>query len=102
MAFKIDPAPTFREPVTFRLPGGKVAVINVDFKFYDEAGRDDLRARLRGKSDPECAMELATGWDAEASFSEESVAELFRTYPTSAKAFFRTYNEAIYGAEAKN
>jgi len=99
--FKIDPAPTFNEPVVFRMPGGKTGTINVTYRYMDQ---DAYKALFNGskKSDVEFALDIATGWDAEEDFGEAALERLFKAYPTAGKAFFSTFRVAMFGAEEKN
>ena len=99
--FKIDQAPTFTETVTFRLPGGKTASINVTYRYMDQDAYQALFSSGK-KSDVAFAMDIATAWDAEDDFGEAALERLFKAYPTAAKAFFATFRVAIFGAEEKN
>lgn len=100
--FTINPDPKFTEPVIFRLPGGKLVTIRVDFNFLDSADYAAHFEAQRGKSDAEIAASIASGWDAAEPFGVPALEKLFRTYPTAARAFFATFRNAIYGAAEGN
>ena len=104
MAFKIETDESFWADVTFRRPGGKESTLKVNFIYRDA---DSYFAFFReghevGRSDVDTALDCAKGWDAEMPFDKDSVIELFRKFPTAARAFFTTYREEIFGAAEKN
>lgn len=101
--FKLEPDPTFWAPVEFKVAGGKLAKIQVEFRYKDRDQYLEFIKAFEGKRDDEVLPQVIVAWKGpDAAATPENIARMFRNYPGSSRAFFCAWRDELFGAPAKN
>lgn len=98
----LTPNPTFQAKVGISVPGkGKVPT---EFTFR-HMSRKDLLAWIeasKDKSDVDCILEIATGWELDDEFNRDNVAALCDTYLSAGSEIVGEWMQELRGARVKN
>lgn len=112
--FTLAISPTFKAPVTIKIPGGQIAEIMFTFKHRT---RDEFKAFMEslkpadaapgedpseGREDVELLLDIASGWDLDEPFDADSLGKLSQRYMGSAQAVVQAYFDELTGARTKN
>lgn len=100
--FTLVPAPTFKAVVTIPVPGGKGADIEWTFKHRTRDQFRELMDTLEGADDIDLLKDIASGWDLDDPFDDDSLDKLTQNYPGAARAVFAKYIDEMTAARAKN
>ncbi len=110
MAFRINPAPTFRVKVLLTVPGAESRGV-VEFEFRHK-GRTEFAAwweSVDGRKDAEILADVVAGWSDvideqgnQVPYSAEALAQLVDRFPASALEIQAAYRKALWEAREKN
>lgn len=100
--FNLSIAPTFKAKVAIAVPGGKTDEIQFTFKHRSKDDLKEFLDSLADKEDITLITDVASGWELDDAFDEDSLEKLTQNYPGSALAIFQTYMAELSGARAKN
>lgn len=99
----ITPEPTFWAPVEFRVAGGKVAKMEVEFRHMDTDAYQAFWTEHDGKPFAEVLPKIVTNWKGtDATYTPEALARLLRNYGASGRAIQDAFRDEIFGAARKN
>lgn len=99
---KLTASPTFKATVLIPVPGAKPSPVEFVFKGRSKDGFKDFMESVEGKDDVALVLEMASGWDLEDAFGEETVAQLLQSYIGAARAILDTYMREQTGARLGN
>lgn len=110
MAFRINPAPTFRVKVPLTVPGAEArGVVEIEFR---HKGRQAFAAwwqSIDGRTDAEILADVIAGWSDviddrgdPVAYSPEALALLIDRFPTAALELQGAYRKALWEAREKN
>lgn len=100
--FSLDPNPTFKGEVKIPVAGDKPGVIEFIFTYRD---RDELAAfteKTQGREDWVNVMDMASGWDLDDPWGEQSVKKLLVKYHGAAMAIYEAYYSELFKGRQGN
>lgn len=98
----LTPNPTFSAKVGISVPGkGKVPT---EFTFKHMSRKEVLAwvEASKDKSDVDCVMDIATGWELDDPFTRENVEALCDTYMSAGAEIVSAWMAELRGAQLKN
>jgi hypothetical protein len=100
---KLQPAPTFKKSVPISQPGATAEFVEFIFKHRDREALQALTERMReGMDDVVLIKELASGWDLEDPFDDDSLKLLVKNFISSPRSIFEVYVEELTKGREKN
>lgn len=95
-------APTFKTNVMIPVPGKKPTPVEFIFKGRT---KDEFKAfieSLSGREDVDVILDIATGWELDDAFDDESVEKMTQNYIGAARAIIETYLNELTSARLGN
>jgi hypothetical protein len=99
---KLKPDPTFKRKVGITTHDGKVVEVEFTFRHRSRDAAKLLEEEVKGKSDAEIILLVATGWELEDEFTADNLAVLSDNYVAASTEIFMEYLRALNGARLGN
>lgn len=100
--FNLTAVPTFKAKVSIQIPGTKPAEIEFIFKHRTRDQFKEFVESLADREDVDVIMDIASGWDLDDAFDDNSLDALTQNYIGSARAIIETYMSELTSARTKN
>jgi hypothetical protein len=94
--------PSFKAKAGIPVAGGKSVDVEFVFRHRTKSQLDEFIKTRAEKSDADSLMDMATGWDLEDEFNQESVALLLENYIGAAVSVYRAYIDELVANRSKN
>lgn len=100
--FKLTPDPTFKKSVEIPIPGARPASVEFIFKHRNKEQLSEWLENV-GKFDTDAALilDIASGWDLEDPFDDESIATLCNEYAGAGTSVLHTYVAEASGGQVR-
>lgn len=100
--FSLTVSPTFKSIVDIPIPGGRSAQIEFTFKGRTRDEFEEFMTALKDEKPDDLVLQIATGWDLDEPFGQESVDKLTQNYMGAGLAIWTKYVAELTKARQGN